>query len=318
MTTIYQNPTLDAHECSDSGACSSPEGCGSASAASRSYEGYVEPDTKVPPKAQALMREVSVNGSVIAEVDILAEAQLHPANNPGEALKAASTALVIRALLSQEAKRLNIEAVQDTDDEGNVECQDDANIRILIGQEAKAPQSSDEECRRYFENNRARFCSDTIYEARHILLPVVQGDARSEEKVRAQAKDMIAHLLKRPSDFSGMAKEFSACSSKELGGNLGQITRGSTVSEFERVIEQMKPGELWPEPVDSRFGFHIVHLDHMVPGETLPFDYVKERIAAWLEAASWSRAVSQYIGVLAGEATICGVTLDAADGPLVQ
>ncbi|MBV1885808.1 MAG: peptidylprolyl isomerase [Parvibaculaceae bacterium] len=272
----------------------------------------------MPPKAQPLMREVSVNGTAIVEADILAEAQLHPAKNPGEALKAASIALVIRALLLQEANRLEVVADPEEDDEGNIECQDDANIRALIGQEAKAPQSSDEECRRYFENNRERFCSDTIYEARHILLPVSQGDPTSEEKVRAQAKDMIAHLSKKPSDFSSMAKEFSACSSKEHGGNLGQITRGSTVSEFERVVEQMTPGELWPDPVDSRFGFHIVLLDHMVPGETLPFDYVKDRIAAWLEAASWSRAVSQYIGVLAGEATICGVTLDAADGPLVQ
>lgn len=318
MTTIYQNPTLDAHECSEPGTCSSTGGCGSSSASNKSYEGYVEPDTKVPRKAQPLMGEVSVNGTVIVEEAILAEAQLHPAKTPGEALKAASTALVIHALLVQEANRLKIDTTPEEDGQGNIECQDDANIRALIEQEAKAPQSSDEECRRYFENNRGRFCSEAIYEARHILLPVSQGDPTSEEKVRAQAKDMIAHLTKKPSDFSGMAKEFSACSSKEHGGNLGQITRGSTVSEFERVIEQMKPGELWPDPVDSRFGFHIVLLDHMVPGETLPYDYVKDRIAAWLEAASWSRAVSQYIGVLAGEATICGVTLDAADGPLVQ
>ena len=318
MTTIYQNPTLDADKCSDSETCCGTEGCGSSPAPQSGYDGYVEPDTKVPPKAQPLMREVSVNGIAIAEAAILAEAQLHPAKNPGEALKAASTALVIHALLVQEANRLKVTADPEEDGDGNVECQDDANIRALIEQEAKAPQSSEEECRRYYENNRERFCSAAIYEARHILLPVSQGDPTSEEKVRAQAKDMIAHLVKKPSDFSSMAKEFSACSSKEHGGNLGQITRGSTVSEFERVVEQMTPGELWPDPVDSRFGFHIVLLDHMVPGETLPFDYVKDRIAAWLEAASWSRAVSQYIGVLAGEATICGVTLDAADGPLVQ
>jgi peptidyl-prolyl cis-trans isomerase C len=70
--------------------------------------------------------------------------------------------------------------------------------------------------------------------------------------------------------------------------------------------------------VESRFGFHVVSLDRRIPGETLPFEIVRERIAAWLEAASWSRAVSQYIAVLAGKAEISGIDIGATEGPLIQ
>ena len=64
--------------------------------------------------------------------------------------------------------------------------------------------------------------------------------------------------------------------------------------------------------------FHIIALDRKVPGERLPFDLVRERIAVWLEAAAWSKAVAQYITILAGAAQIEGYQpADRATGPLV-
>ena len=45
---------------------------------------------------------------------------------------------------------------------------------------------------------------------------------------------------------------------------------------------------------------------------------VSDRIAAWLEASTWSKAVSQYISILAGKADIRGISLGVAEGPLVQ
>ena len=66
-----------------------------------SYDGYTEPDTKIPPKARPVLSEVSVNGVLIPETEILAEAQNHPAENPGMAAAAAARALVVKELLLQ-------------------------------------------------------------------------------------------------------------------------------------------------------------------------------------------------------------------------
>lgn len=62
----------------------------------------------------------------------------------------------------------------------------------------------------------------------------------------------------------------------------------------------------------------MIYLDRIIEGQQLPFDHVKAKIAAYLEASSWSRAVAQYIGILSGAAEIKGIQIDSADSPLVQ
>lgn len=287
-------------------------------AATGNYDGYVEPDTNPPPKAKPVLCDVSVNGILIPEADILAEAQHHPAESPGKALRAAAQALVVRELLLQEATRQNLNANSRTDTVGPAETEQDAAVRLLVEQEIHVPQSTESECRRYFDNNRHRFTSEPIYEARHILLPAAASDAVKRERAEAKAKNIITDLKNGTISFSEMAREFSACPSSQQGGNLGQLTSGTTVAEFEAALETMAEGELRPEPVATPFGFHVVELERKIDGVQLPFEQVKERIAAWLEAASWSRAVSQYVGILAGAAEIKGVELAVSDGPLVQ
>jgi peptidyl-prolyl cis-trans isomerase C len=83
-------------------------------------------------------------------------------------------------------------------------------------------------------------------------------------------------------------------------------------------LHALQPGELSAAPLATRFGYHLILLERRIDGEQLPFEHVAPRIAGWLEASSWSRAVAQYIGILAGQADIAGITLNAADGPLVQ
>jgi peptidyl-prolyl cis-trans isomerase C len=59
-------------------------------------------------------------------------------------------------------------------------------------------------------------------------------------------------------------------------------------------------------------------VDRKIDGEQLPFEHVQARIAAWLDAAAWSKAVAQYISILAGKADIQGVDMEASHGFLVQ
>lgn len=296
MKTLYQNPSLSARE-------------GGEIRLEGGYNGYVKPDATVPPKAKPILSEISVNGVNIPEAEILAEAQHHPAANPGEALMAAARALAVRQLLLQEAQSLDIEADPKTAKDSRKETDEDVLIRKLIEQEVKTPSASETECRRFYGNNPARFCSKPIYEARHILLAIPAPEPSVRSKVRETAQSLIGHLRQHPQDFSALAAEHSACPSREQGGNLGQIAPGSTVAEFERALENMAEGELLNGPVESRFGFHIILLERKIAGAQLPFEQVRERIAEWLEASSWSKAVAQYITVLAEHSDIRGIDL---------
>ncbi len=303
MATIYQNPSLNPPAAVSQG---------------ESYSTYQEPDTRVPPKAAPVIREISVNGIAIPEADILAEAQNHPAENPGGALRAAAEALVIRELLWQEARRLEIGVAPDHDENGRTETERDAAIRTLIDREAQAPSATEEECRRYYDRHPEKFRTEPLFEARHILLAAPESDQDARASAGEIAVDLCNVLGERPGRFSALAKEYSACPSRDQGGNLGQLTRGSTVAEFERALREMQEGEISAVPVESRFGFHVIALDRRIEGRELPYEMVAGRIAAWLEASAWSRAVSQYIAVLAASAEIRGVALNGADGPLVQ
>ncbi len=115
-----------------------------------------------------------------------------------------------------------------------------------------------------------------------------------------------------------MARAFSDCPSATDGGRLGQVGRGDTTPEFEAALLSLEPGQIYPEPVQTRYGVHVLRLDRKIAGRTLPFEQVRERIAVYLEESSWRRAVAQYVALLAGQARIAGFDMAGASSPLVQ
>lgn len=266
------------------------------------------------PRAQPVI----VNGVTIDRAAIARETQNHPAAKPIEAWLAAARALVVRELLLQEARARGIGAVPLEDAEGRRETDEEALIRTLVEIDVMTPTASMEECSRYYEQNRARFRSPAIFEVRHILLAAAPADHDARETSRSEAEAAIAVLAQEPQLFAQLAAERSACPSAKTGGNLGQISRGQTVPEFEAVLERLAAPGLAPHPVETRYGFHVVCIDRQIDGAELPFEVVKERIAAWLEEKVRRTALRQYITGLAGRAEITGISLDAEATPLVQ
>ena len=279
-----------------------------------------EIDTRIPPKAKPLFKEVSVNGVVIPEVDILQEAQNHPARTPGEALLEAARSLVIRELLWQEAKNKNL--VPDNEDSAGQDnarqTKLDAAISALLESEIKTPEASEEDCKAFYERDPSRFSTETIWQVRHILLSANPKDKKAFDNAREKAYAILEQVKKNPHEFATIARDVSFCPSAAQGGNLGQITRGSTIPEFEKALKNAKKTGLLMQPVESRYGYHIVDINQIIPGKILPLEMVKEKIAAWLEASSWSKAVQQYIAILAGKSHITGIDLKPSEGPLVQ
>src|SRR3546814_8808208 len=74
----------------------------------------------------------------------------------------------------------------------------------------------------------------------------------------------------------------SDCPSKTQGGELGWLERGQTTPEFDRQVFRLHEG-LAGFPVESRWGYHVVSVDEVAPGEQLGFDHVLARISDYLE-----------------------------------
>lgn len=261
---------------------------------------------------------VIVNGREIGAAMIAAEVQNHPASDADEAWAAAARALVLRQLLLDEADRLDIVCEDLTDADGRTLVEEDARIEALLEQEVKSPAADEAVTRRFYNQHSDRFTSPTLVEAEHILFAASPDDALAYGLAIGDARTTIRALQSAPESFAALAQKHSACPSKEQGGNLGQIGPGQTVKEFEEVLLNLPAGALHPEPVKTRFGVHVIRAGRRVEGQQLPFELVHEKIAQYLEEASFRRAVSQYLSILASEAKIEGIEISGADGPLVQ
>lgn len=261
---------------------------------------------------------VSVNGVAIPSADIARETQHHRSSDPDDAWAMAARALAIRELLAQEADRLRIAADPVEEEDGRRETPQEARYRALLEREVVVPRADETACRRYYDQNRRRFRSPDLFEPAHILLPAAPGDVAARDAARRMAETLIELLRQRPGTFAAVAREHSACPSAGQGGNLGQIGPGQTVAEFEAALRTMATNAVHPQPVETRYGLHIVRLDRRIAGRELPFEAVRERIADYLDTAVHFRALQQYVSVLAGRAVVTGVDLAGAAGPLVQ
>ncbi|OMH39214.1 hypothetical protein BGP75_05300 [Motiliproteus sp. MSK22-1] len=255
---------------------------------------------------------MKVNGVVISEEAISKEVEHHPAESLQYAVNKAAEALVIRELLLQKARAEGLGG------DGDISSEDEETlISTLLDQQISTPKANESDCKAYFEANREKFKSPVLLEASHILLAAAPDDDEKQIEMKALAEELIATLKSQPEQFASLAQLHSACPSKDIGGSLGQLSKGSTVPEFEKVMFAAAEG-LFDKPISSRYGYHVLRVDHRVEGEPLPFEAVEDKISHYLDHQVYRRAISQYIGILAGEAEIEGFDINAADSPLVQ
>lgn len=259
--------------------------------------------------------QVLVNGRPIAETDIAREMQHHPAKSLVQSRHAAALTLVIRELLLERAVKaghLPADCSQTAAEE-----QEQA-IQLLLSEAVSIPDADMETCHRYWQANRARVRSPDLVEARHILIAAAPDDPADRDAAKQKARELIALLQRDRSVFAALAREHSACPSKDQGGSLGQVTRGDTVPELETFLFNLDPGQLCPLPVESRYGVHVVLVDQREAGRDLPFEAAHERVAALLRQTAWRNGVRQYLQLLAGQARIEGIEIGGAGTPLVQ
>ena len=256
---------------------------------------------------------VSVNGVAIARDAIVREMQHHAAPKPIAAWQQAARALVIRELLLQRARMLDLKPEPISDEAGRRETDEEAMMRGVVDREVTVPEPDDETCRRYYDRNRARFRSPDIYEASHILFAALASDRAAHAKAREDAAAVLAELRAKPERFAELAQAHSRCPSAAQGGNLGQITAGQTTPEFEQALVALAPGQLCEAPVATRYGFHVIRLDRKHAGRTLPYEVVAGRIADYLRESVRRRADAQYVARLVSAARIEGIELAGAD-----
>jgi|SRR5690606_19072679 peptidyl-prolyl cis-trans isomerase C len=258
----------------------------------------------------ALFPEVVVNGETIPSAAIAAEAQNHsaPKDKPGIAWRKAAQALAIRALLLQEAKRRGLAPDPLEQAPGRFETEDEALIRALLDEALAIAPIGEDAVRAEWEKDPGRYRSSPLWDVSHILCACDPRDEAERASAEARAVALLARLEGDAKGFAAAARE-SDCGSKASGGHLGQLGPGDTVPEFEAALRSLPEGGISPAPVLSRHGWHIIRLNAIAPGQVLPYETVRPKIAQALEKSAWARASRDFVNDLAERATITGASL---------
>ncbi|MBI3146145.1 MAG: peptidylprolyl isomerase [Pseudogulbenkiania sp.] len=180
--------------------------------------------------------------------------------------------------------RLAAGAAKDTVDEA---------IERLLAEAIVVANPSEVEMRRYFDSHRARFRAGEAIAARHILYQVTSRTP--VPALRTLAETHLGELLQEPSHFSDYARRYSNCPSAQLDGQLGQLNHGDVVPELERVLFTKPVVGLLHHIVPTRFGFHIVAIDHYFAGRELSFEEARPEVETRLRQQLYVNALIHYV-----------------------
>ncbi len=141
---------------------------------------------------------------------------------------------------------------------------------------------SDADVQAYYDNNLDSYTEEVDLRVSHILLRT--QDAELAE-VQAQAESIAAEA-RNGADFAELARRYSEDEgTREAGGDLGRITRGQMVPEFEGAAFALEQDEV-SGPVTSMFGVHVIKATEKTGGATQTLDEVRDSIVDMLQQES--------------------------------
>jgi peptidyl-prolyl cis-trans isomerase D len=159
------------------------------------------------------------------------------------------------------------------------------NIRYLLFEPkdyTPGVRVTDKEIETYYQNNQEKFGQPHRIKVRHILIKTESKDAEAMAQARKKAESIREEALKNK-DFGQLAKKYSEDSgTKDRGGDLGYITRGQVVPEFEEATFSLKAGGISPI-IQTPYGFHIAKVEEIQEAKVEPLDKVRTRVLALLQ-----------------------------------
>ncbi len=116
------------------------------------------------------------------------------------------------------------------------------------------------------------------------------------------AEEAQEMLKTRP--FSWVARKLSVDKHTGSGGDLGYLSKGNMLPEFEAVVFKMRVGEV-SDIIESEFGYHIVKLtDVRTALNELPFETVAPEISRQLLLAKRAAVYDSLIASLTEQARV--------------
>jgi parvulin-like peptidyl-prolyl isomerase len=162
----------------------------------------------------------------------------------------------------------------------------------------KVGEPSESEIQEYFSQHQDRFASGEQIRVAHVVKYVNwQTDEATAHETVAQAQREIASGV----PFEAVVNKYTDCA--DSGGDLGYVSRGQLVEEFEDVVFNLNPGQV-SDVFRTRFGFHIAKLYDRRPPAIPPLKEVREQIVEQVREQKREQILGEYLDTLRSKATV--------------
>ena len=150
---------------------------------------------------------------------------------------------------------------------------------MAIGDTVKGVEVTEEEVKKFYEENPQHFEKGATVSAKHIL---VKDEAKCQQILEEIAAGKV---------FEEAAQQYSTCPSGQKGGDLGSFGKGQMVKEFEEAAFAAEIGHV-VGPVQTQFGYHLIKVEAKNEATVTPFEDVKEQIRRNLLSQKQNQAYS--------------------------
>jgi peptidyl-prolyl cis-trans isomerase D len=169
------------------------------------------------------------------------------------------------------------------------------DVSLIVGSTAAfmmTAKVSDAELQKEYQDSIDSFRTPERVRIRHILVKT-QGKPKEEwPKLKAKAEDLLKQI-KAGGDFGELAKKNSVVpGSAEKGGELGFVTHGQMVANFEKSAFSLKPGET-SGVVETEYGYHILQAEEKQDAHTESFEEARPQLYAEAQRQQATDALSR-------------------------
>jgi peptidyl-prolyl cis-trans isomerase D len=145
---------------------------------------------------------------------------------------------------------------------------------LIVGTSADFIQSASvpqEQLRKDYADQIDSFRTPERVRVRHILIKT-QGKPEADKPILRGKAEALLKQLKAGGDFAELAKKNSEDTTSAVkGGEVGWVTHGQMVPNFEKSAFSLKPGEL-SGIVETEYGYHIVQSEEKQDAHTQTFE----------------------------------------------
>jgi parvulin-like peptidyl-prolyl isomerase len=163
---------------------------------------------------------------------------------------------------------------------------------------AAVPEPSEGEIRAHYDQNKERYTTGEQIRIAHIVKYV---NWQTDEPTALGTVTQAHREILGGAPFEAVVGKYTDC--PDNGGDLGYVTRGQLVEEFEDVVFNLSPGQV-SDVFRTRFGFHVAKLYDRQPPTIAPLPSIRGQIVDEVREQKREQALGDYLDDLRSKAAV--------------